>query len=327
MPPSPAARLSRRALVAAALGGPLAGGLSGCVGQPWDRLPRTTLTMATGNRGGVFDRYGEALATVLARRIDGLTVETHNTNASLVNLRQVAHGRRDLGFSLGDVAADAVRGTGQFREPLDVAALARTYDSFVQLVVPASSPVEEVADLRGRRVGLGGFGSGTRVIARRVLAVAGVGPADVEASNATLEASAAALRHGELDAFFFVSGIPNTAISDLSRAVAIRLVDLGDVVTNMTAAHGHEYTVGPIPASTYDQPDAIDTLSVKNYLVVRPDLDEALAYALTRVVFEAQASVERIAPGVGQPNLGAAIFTSPLPLHPGAERYYRERHL
>jgi TRAP transporter TAXI family solute receptor len=319
--------LSRRALVTAATGAPLAAVLGGCLGRSWDELPRTTLNMATGNRGGVFDRYGEALATVLARRIDGLTVETHNTNASLVNLRQVADGSRDIGFTLGDVAADAVRGTGQFPEPLDIAALARTYDSFVHLVVPADSPVEEVADLRGRRVGLGGHGSGTRVIARRVLAVAGVGAREVEATDDALEAASAALSRGDLDAFFFVSGIPNTAVADLARSTAVRLVDMGDLVTNMTGAHGHEYTIGPIPASTYDQPDAVDTLSVKNHVVVRPDLDEDLAYAVTRVVFESQASVEEIAPDVGQPNLGAAIFTSPLPLHPGAERYYRERHL
>ena len=75
----------------------------------------------------------------------------------------------------------------------------------------------------------------------------------------------------------------------------------------------------------YDLANAVDTVSVKNYVVVHPDMDEDLAYAVTRVMFEEQAAVDRVAPGVRQPNLGAAIFSSPLPLHPGAVRYYRER--
>lgn len=323
----PVTRASRRSLLAAAVGTPVAAGLAGCLGRSWDALPGTRLTIATGNRGGVFDRYGEALATVLGDLLTGVTVETRNTNASLVNLREVARGRSDIGFSLGDVAADAVRGTGMFRSAVDLAALTRTYDSFVHLVVRADSGVREVADLAGRRVAVGAHGSGTRVIARRILTVAGLAAGEVAEETLTLEQSATGLRRGTLDAFFFVSGIPNTAVLELAGELAIRLVDLGSVVTDMTTAYGTEYTPGPVPASSYGLAHAVDTVSVKNHLVVRPDLDEEVAYAVTRVMFEAQQAVDAVAPEVRQPNLGAAIFTSPLPLHPGAARYFRERHL
>ena len=318
---------TRRTLLSATVGTSLAGLLTGCLGEAWNDLPATRLTIATGNPGGVFDRYGDALASVLDQRLVGVTVRTRNTNASLVNLREVAGGRSDIGLTLGDVAADAMRGTGAFDSPVDIAALTRTYDSFVHLVVRAGSGIRTVADLRGHRVALGAHGSGTRVIARRVLAVAGVGPGDVVGTGDTLEEAAASLRRGTLDAFFFVSGLPNTAVLELAGTLAIRLVDLGSLVTRMAGAHGNEYTPGPIPASTYDLPSAVDTVSVKNYVVVHPHLDDDLAYAVTRVMFEAQGAVDRIAPGVRQPNLGAAIFTSPLPLHPGARRYLRERHL
>lgn len=315
---------SRRALLAGAVGVPLATALGGCVGRSWDELPGTRLSIATGNRGGVFDRYGSALATVLEERLDGVAATTHHTNASLINLREVAQGKSDIGFALGDAAADAVRGTGPFEDPIELVALTRTYDSFVHLVVTADSPVKEVADLRGRRVGLGSRGSGTRLVAGRILAAAGIASDDVTGTDHSLEQAADGLRRGQLDAFFFVSGIPNAVVARLSGSVPIRLLDLGALVPQLTEAYGPEYTVGPVPTSSYGLPRAVDTVSVKNHLVVHPDLDVDLAYAVTRVMFEAQDRVDRISPQVRQPNLGAAIFTSPLPLHPGAERYYRE---
>jgi TRAP transporter TAXI family solute receptor len=320
----PATRVPRRSLLSAAAGLGAASALSGCLGQSWDDLPATSLTIATGNPGGVFHRYGEALASVLDDRLGGVSVGTRSTNASLVNLRQVARRSSDIGFSLGDAASDAVRGTGAFDAPVEIVALARTYDSFVHLVTPTDSGIEAIGDLRGRRVGLGAHGSGTRVISRRILAAAGLRPRELTPTADTLEVSAAATRQGRLDAFFFVSGLPNTAVRDLGERLPIRLVDLGGLVPDLTTAYGTEYAPGPVPASTYLLPDAVDTVSVKNYLVVHPDLDEDLAYAATRVMFEDQEEVDRIAPGIRQPNLGAAIFTSPLQLHPGAERYYRE---
>lgn len=325
MPDPALARVSRRTVLAAALGAPAAATLTGCLGPSWQELPATRLTIATGNPGGVFDRYGEALADVLERRLEGVRTRTRTTNASVENLQQVADRTSDLGFSLGDAASDAVRGTGEFDAPVEVAALARTYDSFVHLVVRAASPFTEVSDLRGRRVGLGARGSGTRVIAQRTLTEAGVTVSGVESTADTLQESADGLREGDLDAFFFVSGLPNTAVKELSEEIDIRLVDLGGLVGSMTSSYGTEYTAGPVPASTYDLADAVDTVSVKNYVVVHPGMDEELAYAVTRVMFEEQAAVDRVAPGVRQPNLGAAIFSSPLPLHPGAVRYYRER--
>ncbi len=140
-------------------------------------------------------------------------------------------------------------------------------DSFVQLVVRADSGIAAVGDLRGKRVGVGQSGSGTRVIALRVLRRAGLDVTDVIASNESLERAADGLRTRTLDAFFFVSGIPNEAIFRLSQDTGIRLVELESLVTPMAKAYGPEYVAGPIPASTYALPHATDTVSVKNYIL------------------------------------------------------------
>ncbi|MGH1564070.1 TAXI family TRAP transporter solute-binding subunit [Mumia sp. DW29H23] len=325
--------LSRRRLLTL-LGLPVTGALAGCVGRGWDSPGEAVLTIATGNPGGVFVRYGRALTTVIGRDLDGVRARTRTTNASLENLRLVADGTCDVGFSLGDAAADAVRApadavragasTAGATTP-DLVALTRMYDSFVHLVVPASSPYHRVSDLAGARIGVGAQGSGTRVIATRVLDVHDVRAPGATFVDAALEASAGALRAGRLDAFFFVSGLPNQAIAGLARDTPVRLLDLGDVVEPMVAAYGPQYVRAPIPPSAYGLSEAVSTLSVKNYLVANPGLDERLAYALTRLLFERQDEIERLEPGVGQPTLGAAIFTAPLELHAGALRYYRER--
>ena len=314
--------LSRRATLALPLA--LALGTSGCLGPGWDALPATDLALATGNPGGVFQRYGDALATVLSTRLTGVTATTRSTDASVENVRRVAAGQADLGFSLADTAADAVRGTGPFDRPQGLTALARTYDSFVQLVVRAESGITELGDLAGRRVGLGAPGSGTRVIATRLLRQAGLRLDDVEVASESLEQSADALRDDRIAAFFFVSGVPNSAVATLGRTIDIRLVALDRWVSGMVATHGPEYGPGPIPASAYRMPGGVATLSVKNYVLADPGMPDDVAYAVTRVMFEAQGPIDRLAPGVPQPSLAAAIFTSPVDLHPGALRYYRQ---
>ncbi|MFC6148266.1 MULTISPECIES: TAXI family TRAP transporter solute-binding subunit [Mumia] len=308
----------RRAL--ALLGLPLLAGVSGCVGRGWAQFDSARVRIATGNPGGVFVRYGRALTTVLETRLDGVDAQAHGTDASLENLRLVAERECDVGFSLGDAAADAVTSDDR-----DLVALARMYDSFVHLVVREDSGVRRVADLRTARIGVGAPGSGTRVIAGRILDVHGVREPTARFADSSLQDSADDLRSGRLDAFFFVSGLPNQAIALLSDQVPLRLLDLGDAVEPMVAAYGPQYVRAPIPPSAYGLPDAVSTLSVKNYLVANPAVGDDLAYAITRLVFEAQDEIERLEPGVSQPTFGAAIFTSPLALHPGALRYYRER--
>jgi TRAP transporter TAXI family solute receptor len=317
--------VSRRVLLAGLAVPPVAA-VTGCLERDWRSFPsRTRLTIGTGNPGGVFARYGEALGIVFERRLSGVTCAAELTDASVENLRAVSDGTCDLGFSLGDTASDAVRGEGAFAAPLDVVALARTYDSFVHLVVRGESPVRTVAGLRGLRVGVGSDASGTRVVAERVLLHSGLSLSDITASSVPLQACADALLDGSLDAFFFVSGFPSQAVRSLSRRTPIRLVSLREVAGPMIGTYGSVYVAGPVPASAYDLPESVDTISVRNYLVADRRMPERLAYAVTRVMFDAQGEIGRLVPRVRQSSIGAAVFTSPLDLHPGALRFFRER--
>src|SRR5262249_28385283 len=146
--------------------------------------------------------------------------------------------------------------------------------------------IYSAADLAGRTVSIGAAGSGTEVIAERVLQVAGLDPQrDVHTMTLDLQASTKALASAEIDAMFWSGGLPPTAVSELRARMSLRLLDLGGVAAKLTPLFGDYYTESVVPASTYGQHEAVTTVSVPNYLVVRHDLDSELAYALTWLIF------------------------------------------
>ncbi|MBB1261848.1 TAXI family TRAP transporter solute-binding subunit [Streptomyces alkaliterrae] len=299
--------------------------LTGCAGSDEPPRPAGEISVATGNRGGVYAAYGAGYAELVERRLPGVTAPVLYTGGSVDNLRRVAAGEAEVAFTLADSAADAVEGLAPFSRPVPVVALAALYDNYVQLVVPSDSPVRNVTDLRGRRVSLGAVDSGTAVIAERILGVAGLSPdSDVAAERLDVRDSASALADGRIDAFFWSGGLPTAAITELRRTTPVRLVDLGDVVGALARSYGELYTETTVPAVVYGARSAVTTVSVPNFLVVRSDMPDAEAYWLTRLLFEGQRELIRAHPEARRLDRRTAIATYPLDLHPGAERWYRE---
>lgn len=291
--------------------------MTGC-GRP----PRTApLVIATGQRGGVYFEYGEGLAAAISAEDPGLRPHVITTGASLDNLRLLAEGRADVSFTLADSAALAVAGQEPFTAPQPVRALARLYDNHVHLVVRAGSGIVSLADLRGKRVSCGAPGSGTAIITHRLLALARVVPVTIERLD--LARSASALAAGSIDAFFFSGGLPTQTISELAARRLIRLVDLRDHAEPMRRRHGEFYSPRTIPASTYGLP-ACGSIGVPDYLVVRQDMVEDLAYELTGLLFSDRDALEHAHPEARRLNVRSAFATHPVPLHQGAIRYYRE---
>jgi TRAP transporter TAXI family solute receptor len=315
--------LSRRAVLRGGLGAALGAALTGCGRRP-DYRPGP-LRIATGGAGGVYYAYGQGLASAVRADLPGLEPEVLSTGASVDNLRLIGAGRAEVAFTLADSAAAALGGQPPFDGPLPVTALARLYENYLHVVVRVDGPVEDLAGLAGRRVSLGASGSGTEVIAKRLLSVLGVDPTrDLTAVLLGVDDSAAQLAAGALDAFFFSGGLPVAAVTDLSRRVAIRLLDVGAQVSRLRLAYGEFYAERTIPVSAYGLPAAVTTVGVPNHLVVSAAMAEPLAYRLTRLLFTRRDTLAAAHPEARRLDRGAAISTYPLPLHPGAARYYRE---
>jgi TRAP transporter TAXI family solute receptor len=309
---------------------PLLGGLlavvlavAGCTsGGP--AVAPGTLDIATGSTQGVYYRYGTAFAGVVEAELPGIRTRVVSTEGSVENLQRVADSDRTVAFSAADAAGDAVTGRGAFDRPLRVRALARVYDDYLHLVVPERSPIRAAADLRGHRVSVGQAGSGTEIIAERVLAALGLDPdTDLVPARLGIDASAEALRDGRIDAFFWSGGLPTSGIVSLAGHLRIRLVPLGDLAPALRR-YSRTYRAAAVPAGTYPRVASVLTVAVPNYLVTRADTDPALVYQLTRLLFRSRERVARQVSLAGVLDARAAIETSPVALHPGALRYYRD---
>lgn len=297
----------------------------GCGGAGEPQRTRERVRVATGNDGGVYDAYGRGIVAAVERHLPGRRPSALTTDGSLENLRRLAAGDVDVAFTLADSAAAAKSGSEVFPAPVPVVALARLYDNYVQLVVTVGSDIDELADLRGRRVGVGSRGSGTRLVAERILAVARLGARSaVRRAALDITPAADALADGTLDALFWSGGLPTRAISDLRGRVGVRLVDLSGVAAELREAHGDLYSEARVPRSAYGLASVVQTVSVPNYLVVSRRMSDALANDLTRLLFEHRAELERAHPEARRLDVRAAISTYPLDLHAGAKRYYRD---
>jgi TRAP transporter TAXI family solute receptor len=204
-------------------------------------------------------------------------------------------------------------------------ALARLYDDNIHLVVRESGPITIFDDLRGQRVSIGAPGSGTSVTVKRLLTVGPVGlEARLQRLDLSLDASVAALRENRIDAFFFSGGLPVAAIADLAKTVALRLVNLHDLVELLRRRFGEYYTDRVIPESTYAGVKTAQTIGIPNYLVVSSSMAEPMAYALTKLLFDGRDALARAHPAGNRLDVRSAISTPPLSLHPGAAHYYRD---
>jgi len=280
------------------------------------------LAIAAGVGAGVYYRLGGTLAAVWAERLDAAP-EVLTTAGSVDNLDRLAAGTADVAFSQVDTAAEREADDAP-DDPRSPRALARIYDDAVHVVVRRDAAAQRLADLRGAVVAVGTPISGYYGIARRLLSTAGIDPdTGIRPRQLGLADSIAALRDGSVDAFFWSGGLPTAGITDLAAALPIRLLDLTDLLEPVRARYP-VYSPGTVPASAYEIGEPVATLFVRNFLLVPASFDADLATALLESMFAEQARLTATSPAALTIDPRSAIGTQPVPLHPGAERFYRE---
>ena len=289
------------------------------------------LSIATGNTGGVYYPYGGGLAKIIGESLR-VQATAEVTAASVDNLKLIQQRKVDIAFTLADTLDDGVAGRGAFQRtgPVKARALALLYPNYMHLATVAGSGVSRIADLRGRVVSTGSPGSGTEVIALRMLQAAGVDPDhDLRRQALSVNASVDALKDGKIDAFFWSGGLPTASILDLASSIGVtaRLLANDAVLPALQQRFGDVlYTRRVIPRGAYPgMIGDVGVVAVQNALVVHESMEDALAYDLTRVLFEKRAALTAIHPEARHLSLATAVEGSPAPFHPGAERYYRDQ--
>lgn len=300
----------------------VAAGLTGCSTGAAE-TGSTPYVIAGGGRAGVYYTYGDELAGA-AREALGVDMQVAQTQGSVDNLLLVDSGQAFIGFAQGDTAADATQGIGAFSEPLPITALARVYDEHVQVVVPADSSAHRLADLRDRTVSLGAENSGVHVIATRLLEAAGVDPGDVAGPALGLDASLTALEAGDIDGFFWVGGLPTPGIEQLAKDLPIRMLEVPpETVDRVNEGHAGVYRSADFAAGTYGIEHETATMTVPNYLIAKDSAPKQLIRSVIGVLFEERGTIATRVRAAAFLDRRQAIFTEPVPLHPGAIEYYR----
>ncbi|TMR93504.1 TAXI family TRAP transporter solute-binding subunit [Nonomuraea basaltis] len=301
--------------------------VAGCGGGGGGGGSGNRLSIATGGTTGVYYVYGGGLAKQLSANIANTQATASVTSASVENIKLLASGKADIGFSQVDTAADAVNGKDTFTAKQPVKAIARIYDNYTHVVVAPGVTATKVADLKGKRVSLGPANSGTQVVARRMLEAAGLNPdTDITKQQLSINESVQAAKDGTIDAFFWVGGLPTAGITDLATSKPdMKLLDTADVLEKMRTTFGEQYVGLDVDMSTYKLDGTVKTVGVANVLLVPDKMSEQLAYDITKTLFEKKAELSAVHPEAKKLDLTLGQQVAPVELHPGAARYFKEK--
>lgn len=296
--------------------------------RPPDDDPLTAITLGTGGKGGAFYALGPVLAQFWSTQIPNLEARAL-PGGSGVNVERLHDARADVAFAQADIAYAAYSvGTDVDRRPhVQLRGIAVLWMNTVHVAVPKNSTVRAVSDLRGKRVGVTSRGGGTETLAHVLLGAYGMSYDDITPQFDSFVDTVRRLRDGESDAAFIVAGVPTVAVAELNQRPGIRLLPIPrERLAAMRARYPFLQPV-VLPGGTYSGiEEDVETLGVSNLLICREDLDERLVYQLTKSLFEAVPALEAAHPVASLIDPEEAPAT-PIPLHPGAARYYREREI
>ncbi len=250
------------------------------------------------------------------------------SKGSVENLRLLAQGRGELAIALGDSVIAAAEGDGAagFETRLTtLRGIGTLYPNYIQIVATAKSGIRSLADLKGKSLSIGEPQSGTDLNARALLDAAGLDDGEIRSLPQLSFAEAVAkMIDGKLDATLQSAGLGVASLNRLSDKTDIVVVPIpADIVKKI----GPPFVAALIPANTYrGQNRDVPTATVMNYLVTRADVPEPLAYRMTQLVYDKLPELAKAHPAAEDIRLEAAA-TTPVPLHPGALRFYREKKL
>jgi uncharacterized protein len=277
------------------------------------------ITIATGNTGGVYYTLGGGLAQLISDNTP-LKASAAETGASVQNIQQLVAGDYDIAFALADTAADAVEGKASFEgKPVDIAALARIYPNYTQVVVRADSGINSVADMKGKTISTGSPKSGTEVIANRLLTAAGLAESDISAQRLALRPTVDQMKSGQIDGLFWSGGLPTPELTDLTTSLGgdVKFIDISDLLDDLKKINP-VYEGGSLPADTYGLPSDIPTIVVPNLLLVTNDFPAGNACAITKLIFDKKDELAKVHKAANAIDRDKAQETDPVGLHPGA---------
>lgn len=285
------------------------------------------LSVATGGTGGVYYPMGGGLAEIINNHVEGYSATAEVTGASVENMGLIATGDADIALALADSVQQGYTGTGRFegQELPMLRAMGVAYSNMVQIVTLDGSGITSLEDIKGKRVSIGAPGSGTEVNTEAILSANGISYDDIEEQRLNFNETADALANGDIDVGFWSVGAPTSSILNLATTNDIVMIELSEEELAAARAADPVFAVTSLAGGTYEGVDAdLTVIGVPNVLVVSSEMSDDLVYAITSAMYDNIAELQAVHPAALQTTVELALSASPIPMHPGAIRYFEE---
>ncbi len=295
---------------------------------------RVFFGIATGGTGGTYYPLGGMLAQLISNQVDlngkKLSATAETGNASVANAKLLGKGDIESAFVAADILDAAYHGRGQFdgKAVKNIRALGSLYPETVQLVTRADSNIKQFADLKGQSVSSGSPGSGQWQLLGDLLKANGMSREDIKEDHSSFSQSVEKLKDGNLTASLITAGTPTSSVTELANGHAVAIVPLaGENIDKLLKVQPY-YAKFSLPANTYKgQDSAVDTLAVRAIWATHDDLPDDIAYAVVKALYENTETLGKVHPKGKEIDLQSALESISVPLHPGAEKFYREKGL
>ena len=293
---------------------------------------KVNLSFPTAATTGALYPLGAGIANLWNTKLDTVNARVQASNGGIQNLNLLKSKDAQVSFAVSSITYEALHGMRGFkdREYKDVRILAGLYYNPNQVVARAEANVNSLADFKGKRFAPGAAGGTTEVESRVHFTAAGLEyPGDIKAQFTGFTESIDLMRNKQLDGAWIMAGMPTAAVTEMCATAGGKLVPVSDEVIAKLQAEYPWYSKFTIPAGTYDkQTEDVQTTAVKMLLLTDASMPDDLVYSLAKTFWEnleevgkAHAVMKTVTPDMAVKDLAG------IPLHPGAEKYYKEAGL
>lgn len=297
------------------------------IAAPAIQAQQTFINVLTGGQSGIYYPLGVALSQAYGKVLPSAKISVQATKASAENLNLLQQGKGEVAFALADAVSDAWKGDAEagFKTPLKkLRAASGLYSNYIQIIANAESGIKSIADLKGKRISVGAPKSGTELNARAILKAAGLSYKDfAKVEYLGFGESVELMKNRQLDVTLQSVGLGAASIRDLAVSINIVVVAIPPDVVGKVGDPA--YQAATIPADTYNgQKAPVPTVAVKNILVTHEGVPADTVYAMTKSMFDnidGMVAAHTAAKGIVKSDAALGL---PIPLHAGAEKYYRE---
>ena len=296
--------------------------LTGCC----NNLSRKEYTIATGSKSGVYYPIGEVLDKILKQQCPDVTIKVIETDGSVENLQMLTEGKVDLALVQNDIAYYACNGEAMFNgnKITNITGIATLFPEVIQFIVRKECAINNLKDLEGKKIAIGGKNSGTRYNVEQILSELGILD-KVTCINIDAKDAMEKMQTKDIDGFVFTSGLPNPSIVELSKKVEIDLVPVDLELTQKLVNKYSFYFPSLIPPRQYSgQTNELNGLEINAVLVSGPTLSEKDQYLLTKLLFSKPNELGQAHPRLSKMTKATLRQQMPIPLGEGAHRAHSE---